>query len=106
MNAAQVRQSQPGGAGLEAEHALDDAPQSYRSRPREGTIRGRVLSALEAGERLTSLEAWQRFGTSRLAADVYELKRMGWPVMADEVEVANRDGRPTHVARYRLAEGA
>jgi hypothetical protein len=94
--------------GFEAqhEHATGIARQEYRKRPAAGTIRADVLAALEAGESLTSLEAWERFGTSRLAADVFELRRLGWPIQSEEIRVASRGGRPTRVACYRIAEGA
>lgn len=105
MNAAHNERSPAGGPGFEGTLALGDAPAAYRKRPGTGTARAAVLAALEAGERLTSLEAWQRFGTSRLAADVFELRRMGWPVVAEMVDVPCREGRRAHVAEYRLAAG-
>lgn len=106
MNAAPQRQTPAGGPGLEGQLAIDFARQSYRKRPAAGTARADVLAALEAGESLTSLEAWQRFGTSRLAADVHELRRMGWPILSEEIVVTSRGGRPARVACYRIAEGA
>lgn len=108
MNAAPKERNPAGGPGFGGQHelALVDAPASYPKRPAAGTVRADVLAALEAGESLTSLEAWQRFGTSRLAADVFELRRMGWPIQSEEIRVASRGGRPTRVACYRIAEGA
>lgn len=107
MNAAPKERSPAGGPGFGGQHelALVDAPASYRKRPAAGTARADVLAALESGERLTSLEAWQRFGTSRLAADVFELRRMGWPVIAAEIKVPCREGRTSRVAQYRIAKG-
>lgn len=52
------------------------------------------------------LEAWQRFGTSRLAADVHALRRAGWNIVAEEVPVQCREGRSARVAVYRLANTA
>ena len=46
----------------------------------------RILSALLAGESLTSLDALDRFGCSRLAARIEELRRAGWPVVSRLVE--------------------
>lgn len=105
MNAAHNERNPAGGPGFEGQHALVDAPASYRKRPATGTARADVLAALESGERLTSLEAWQRIGTSRLAADVFELRRMGWPILSEEIKVASRGGRPAHVACYSLLGG-
>jgi len=106
MSAAQNERNPAGRPGFGEQHALVDAPASYRKRPAAGTARADVLAALEAGESLTSLEAWQRFGTSRLAADVHELRRAGWPIQSEEIKVASRGGRPARVACYRIAEGA
>lgn len=94
--------------GFEAQqgHATGIARQEYRKRPAAGTIRADVLAALEAGESLTSLAAWQRFGTSRLAADVHALRRAGWSIVAEEVPVECREGRSARVACYRLANTA
>lgn len=106
MNAAPERRNPAGGPGFEGQHALADAPASYRRRPADGTVRAAILAELEAGRTLTSLEAWRRFGTSRLAADVFELRRMGWPIVAEWIDVEARDGRTARVARYRLVEVA
>lgn len=108
MSATPNAQNPAGGPGFagQHEHATGIAHQAYRKRPAAGTARADVLAALEAGESLTSLEAWRRFGTSRLAADVHVLRRMGWPILSEEIVVASRCGRPTRVASYRIAEGA
>lgn len=106
MTAAPQRRNPAGGPGFEGQHALVGAPASYRKRPAAGTARADVLAALESGERLTSLEAWQRFGTSRLAADVFELRRMGWPVVSEETPVRCREGRSARIATYRMANTA
>lgn len=106
MNAAQNERNPACGPGFEGQLAIDFARQSYRKRPAAGTARAAVLAALESGERLTSLEAWQRFGTSRLAADIHALRGMGWPVVSEETPVQCREGRSARVAVYRLANTA
>lgn len=74
-----------------------------RAYPAPGTARAAVLDALCAGRTLTSLEAWREFGTSRLAADVHALRRMGWPIVATETPaVACRGGRSARIATYRM----
>ena len=62
---------------------------------------GRILAHLLSGEALTALEALDRFGCSRLAARIEELRRAGWPVVSELVPVGN--GKKA--ARYRLAPG-
>ncbi|MBN8727045.1 MAG: helix-turn-helix domain-containing protein [Xanthomonadales bacterium] len=84
---------------------MGHAPASYRTRPAAGTVRAAVLDALLSGRSLTSLEAWRELGTSRLAADVHELRRMGWPIVTVDVPVACRAGRTSRVACYSLAGG-
>ena len=108
MNAAPERRNPAGGPGFEEQHghATGIARQAYRRRPADGTARAAILAELEAGRTLTSLEAWQRIGTSRLAADIHALRGMGWPIVAEELDVKARDGRAARVARYRLAEVA
>lgn len=108
MNTAPNERNPAGGPGFGEQHghATGIARQAYRKRPAAGTARADVLAALEAGESLTSLEAWQRFGTSRLAADVFELRRMGWPVVSEETPVRCREGRSARIATYRMANTA
>lgn len=95
-----------GGPGSEMRLAVGNALPSYRGRPRAGTVRAEILAALEGDRSLTSREAWQEFGAARLAAVIHELKRLGWPIVAEEIEVPCRGNRIAKVARYRLVEGA
>lgn len=75
---------------------------SYPKRPAAGTARGKILDALLAGQSLTSLEAWRMYGSSRLAADVHELRRAGWVIESEQIAVRARSGRTANVVRYRL----
>lgn len=71
--------------------------------PRVESVRGRILGALFRGDRLTQLEALHRFGNFRLAADVEVLRRHGWPIRTDEIEVQTSDaGRRACVAEYHM----
>lgn len=106
MSAAQNERNPACGPGFGGQHALVDAPASYRKRPAAGTIRADVLDALLSGRNLTSLEAWREFGTSRLAADVHVLRRMGWPIESTETPVRCREGRSARIATYRMANTA
>ena len=51
-----------------------------RLRPGADSHAGRILAALEAGNRLTPLDALDVFGCFRLGARIYDLRAMGWPV--------------------------
>jgi len=75
-------------------------PFSY---PEPPSVKGRVLGALLRGERLTHLDCWRRFGSSRLAHHVHMLRRHGWPVQMAEIMVRTSDaGRPATIGEYYL----
>lgn len=63
---------------------------------------GQILDALRRGDALTPLEAWRRFGCSRLAARVHQLRRCGVVIDARAIRVQTADGRSARVAEYRL----
>ena len=69
-------------------------PETHR-RP---TQANRILAHLRAGNRLTAIEALERFGCFRLAARIHELRREGWNVQ--ERTVQTRGGK--RVAEYSL----
>lgn len=104
-----TQQSTPVGACFEVKQVTRKAPSdactAYRTWPREGTNRRRILDALLSGDTLTSADAWERLGAARLAADVHQLRRDGWPIEAESIEVVCRGGRRAIIARYWL-EGA
>jgi len=70
------------------------APETNR-RP---TQANRILRYLEAGNRLTALEALERFQCLRLAARIHELRDAGWQI--EERTVETRSGK--RVAEYWL----
>ena len=57
-------------------------PETHR-RP---TQAGRILAYLREGNRLTALEALERFQCFRLAARIHELRREGWRIEERTVE--------------------
>ncbi len=59
-----------------------------------------VLEALQRGDQLTSLDAMQRFGITRLASVVHRLRREH-EIDGPLVEVPNRYGKSCYVSRYR-----
>lgn len=75
------------------------------ARARRGQA-ARILEHLETGARLTQAEALERFGCSRLASRVDELRRAGHPIKSALVRVRRADGTFTAVAEYRLERGA
>ena len=69
-------------------------PETHR-RP---TQAGRILAYLRAGNRITAIEALERFQCFRLAARIHELRREGWAI--EERTVETRSGK--RVAEYSL----
>jgi len=61
-----------------------------------------VRAALEAGEALTALDAYHRWGVQHLASTIAYLKRQGMEINSQRVEVTNRAGDVCHVAQYLL----
>lgn len=51
---------------------------------------------------ITSLDAIRRFGVTRLAAVIYELRQDGFVIESINTTVRDRFGNRCHVAEYRL----
>lgn len=63
----------------------------------------RVLDYLKQFGSITALEALRDLGIMHLSSRITELRRMGYPVERDMIEVKNRFGEKTRVARYKVA---
>ena len=63
----------------------------------------RVLDYLTQFGRSTALEALRDLGIMHLSSRITELRRMGYPVEREMIEVKNRFGEKTRVARYKVA---
>ena len=61
-----------------------------------------VLAYLKLGNSITSMEAIQMFGTTRLGAIIFDLKKKGWDINSVLVPVLNRHGKTTRVSSYTL----
>lgn len=68
--------------------------------PSADTQQGKILRHLKSGGTLTVAEALSLFGCYALSQRCGELRRMGWPIESEMVEV--KPG--TRVARYRMGE--
>lgn len=67
------------------------------------TVKSAVLDALKANESLTPLDGWLRFGTSRLGAVIHELRKEGYNIRTDTLEVEAAKGKATaHKARVAV----
>ena len=64
----------------------------------------RALRYMQEHGSITSLDAIEAFGCTRLAAVIHTIRHsMGIDVDMEMVAVKNRYGETCHVARYRLA---
>ena len=62
----------------------------------------RVLDYMDTFGSITQLEALQDLGVMRLASRISDLKKKGYPIKGDVVEVKNRYGESCRIKRYRL----
>lgn len=62
----------------------------------------RVLKHMRKYGTITTKQAYDLYGITRLGARIYELRNMGFDIVADTVTVKNRFGEKAHVARYRI----
>lgn len=66
----------------------------------------RILAALLSGRRVTHLDCWREFGSARLSAHVFALRRLGWPVEREDIFVPTSDGqRRALIGVFRLPAG-
>ena len=63
----------------------------------------RVLDYLKQFGSITALEALRDLGIMHLSSRITELRQRGYPVERDMIEVKNRFGEKTRVARYKVA---
>lgn len=64
--------------------------------PSEDTQHGKLLRAFQRGEKLTVAEALSKYGVYALSQRCGELRRDGWPIKSERVQV----GEHTNVAVY------
>lgn len=66
--------------------------------PERGTVSYEILMALKQGVRLTPLLALSMFDCLSLSQRIGELKRLGWPIHTEIIEVTSKK----RVAQYRM----
>ena len=66
------------------------------------TQRERVLRHLEDVGSISSYEAFQEYGITRLSAVIFDLKKEGVHIATESEAVKNRYGEKVHFARYKL----
>ena len=71
--------------------------------PRAKTQRLAILNYLRENGKITSLEAYNQLGATRLSAVIYALKRKGYKITSKNIVVTTRYGK-TNVCEYRLED--
>lgn len=64
----------------------------------------RLIRHLIEHKKITSLEAINRFGITRLSARIYDLKQQGYIFECKPIIVKNRYGEKVRVTEYKLIE--
>lgn len=62
-----------------------------------------ILAHIEKHGSITPLEAERLYGCMRLGARIWDLRRDGYDIVSEIVEVPTKNGGKARVARYRLA---
>ena len=62
----------------------------------------RILKHFEEHGSITSMEAFQNYGITRLAARIKDLRDMGYDIVTHMMESQNRYGEATRYAKYVL----
>lgn len=66
----------------------------------------KVLEYLQEHDGMTTLDAFQKLGISRLSARIKDLRTAGHVIFSDPIEVENRFGDMCRVTQYRLIKEA
>lgn len=74
-----------------------------RTDPSKKSQKELVLAYIEEHGSITPLEAQHEIGCLRLGARIWDLRRDGYNIVSEMVEVPTRNGGKAVVARYRLA---
>lgn len=61
-----------------------------------------ILDYLKTHEYLTSMQAWEMWGVTRLAGIIHQLRKGGYNIETVEVLTTTRFGEVTRYARYYL----
>lgn len=62
----------------------------------------RVLKHLQTHKGLTSMEAFERYGITRLSATIFNLRADGYDIISKTKKCKNRYGEICHFAEYIL----
>ena len=68
------------------------------------TQKTEVLKYMQTHKGITSIQAFERFGITRLADVIYRLKKDGWHFDKEMITKKNRYGHAVTFAKYSLTD--
>ena len=63
-----------------------------------------VLDRLSSGRGITSMEAFNELGVTRLSAIIFSLRKKGYRIESETVESTNRYGEVVRFSRYSMVD--
>ena len=63
-----------------------------------------IREYLENGNSITSMQAYQMFGCTRLSAKIFDMRKSGMKIQTEMIDCVTRYGRTTQCARYTLVK--
>lgn len=63
-----------------------------------------VLKHLKVNGTITSMEAFELYGATRLSAIIFNLRKKGYNIVTEENVCVDRYGHSCHFAKYHLVE--
>ena len=64
----------------------------------------KVLNHLEEYKTITSLEAIELYGATRLSAIIFNLRKRGYNIITEDLPFVDRFGTKSHYGKYILIE--
>lgn len=64
----------------------------------------KILEHMRTYGGITSLEAFEQYGCTRLSGRIWDLKHKGYNITSKQEKVLNRYGEPVIYSRYYLTE--
>ena len=69
---------------------------------KQKTQKSEVLKFMQTHKGITSIQAFERFGVTRLADIIYKLRLDGFTIQTEQLTTKNRYGHVVNYARYSL----
>lgn len=61
-----------------------------------------ILAYMQSGHRITSMDAIEKFGATRLSAIIFDLRKAGYNIITHDIVGKNRYGGTVTYAEYEL----